>query len=248
MKLKIVGLALCFIPILGWAQEKSLIMGVSVNPGASWISSDNAYFESEGSQFLFNYGIDMDLYFNTNYAFSTGLQIIHYGGKVSYPDLWMQETDTSFSNTRSTSTLKYTAIHIPAYLKLKTNPIGYNSYYAEFGTSILFPIKATEEVETLLQTGGSQSTPSDNVLDETTFASVNLLLGAGIELPISGDTRAQLGIQFLNGLTSFSKGKAYETNQDGSVSEEELNNGGNPSGSDISYRLRGIYLKLKIVF
>lgn len=230
------------------SQEKPLVIGISANPGISWIKPDNQQYQSEGSRFLFSYGLDFDFYFNSNYALSTGLQVMTYGGEMSYPDLYIPDSDTLHYKTRTTANYKYNSIHVPLYLKLKTNPIGYNSYFAEFGLSMLFPFKASQELTTVLPDQSTKTSGSENILDDTPFTSVNLLIGVGIELPFSGDTKFQLSLRYLNGLSSVSNANAYKTDENGNVSSDEISNGGQPTGDKQSYYLKNLSINFKIIF
>jgi hypothetical protein len=228
------------------AQERPVVIGVSINPGISWVQPENSHFSSEGPVFSFSYGLNLDFYFNKNYALATGLTVLTWGGNVSYPDLYPQ--DTTLTQVRSVSAYKYSAIQVPLYLKLKTNPIGYNSYFAEFGLSFLFPFKTSINTTSTYEDGTSVDRGTESIKDNAPFVSVNLLLGAGIEIPISGNTKAQISLQFLNGISSLSTGKAYKTDGNGNVTDEEIENGGNPTGQDLVYYLKGLYLNLRIIF
>jgi hypothetical protein len=85
-------------------------------------------------------------------------------------------------------------------------------------------------------------------MNETNFISVNLLMGIGIEFPISGDTRFQITFRYLNGISSLSNTKAYKTDEFGMVSSDEIDNGGNATGNKQSYYLKNLSLNFKIVF
>lgn len=231
------------------AQYKPIVFGVSFNPGLSWIQAENNHYTSEGASFSYSYGVDMDFYFAKNYAFSTGLQVQNYKGEISYPDLYSPSgNDNDWENVNSNSTYKYMAFQIPTYLKLKTNPIGYNSFFAEFGLSFLFPLKAKQSTTSTSLSGQTIDRGEENVMPNTNFVSANLLLGIGVELPISGDTRFQISFRYLNGISSISNASAYKTDENGNVSTDEINNGGQPSGKKQSYYLKNLSLNLKIVF
>jgi hypothetical protein len=242
------GLFFLFATYLS-AQHKPIVIGVGINPGISWIKPENNFYSSEGSSFSYSYGVDLDFYFSKNYAFSTGLQIQNYKGKIIHPDLLSPSgNEDDWENVNSNSTYSYMAFHVPTYLKLKTNPIGYNSYFAEFGLSFLFPIKADQETTSTTATGQEVDRGDENVMSSTNFASANLLLGVGIELPISGETRIQIAFRFLNGISSLSNANAFKTDEFGNVSSDEITNGGQPTGNNQSYYLKNLSLNFKIVF
>lgn len=231
------------------AQYKPIVIGIGLNPGLSWIQPENNHYTSDGVSFSYSYGVDMNFYFAKNYSFSTGLQIQHYKGKVSYPDLFSPSGNgDDWENVNSNSTYKYMAFHIPTYLKMKTNPIGYNSYFAEFGLSFLFPLKAEQSTSSTTSSGQTIDEGNENVMSTTNFVSANLLIGIGIELPFSGDTKFQISLRYLNGLSSISNANAFKTDENGNVSTDEIINGGQATGKKQSYYLKNLSLNFKIVF
>ncbi len=251
MKIKIIAFSTLFffLTSLLSAQEKGVVIGIDFSPGFSWINPDNDHYSSEGSSFSYSYGIDFDFYFKANYAFSTGLQVLNYKGKISYPDLYSPSgNDNDWEQAMSTASYSYVAFQLPAYLKLMSNPIGYNSFFAEFGFSFLFPLKATQTTDSDLESGTSVDQGSKNIMNETNFASVNLLVGLGIEIPISGDTKFQLSFRYLNGISSLSNAPTYRTDENGQVSASEIANGGMPTGDKQSYYLKNLSFNFKIIF
>ncbi len=85
------------------AQYKPVVIGLSFNPGLSWINPENNHYTSEGTSFSYSYGVDIDFYFKANYAFSTGLQIQNLKGNVKYPDLYSPSGNDNVSNTKTLS-------------------------------------------------------------------------------------------------------------------------------------------------
>lgn len=251
MKIRLItflGVFLVFSTMLK-AQYKPVVIGLIFNPGLSWIKPDNNHYSSEGTSFSYSYGVDIDFYFSANYAFSTGLEIQHYTGVVSYPDLYSSTGNVAdLENVSSTSTYSNVAFHIPTYLKLKSNPIGYNSFFGEFGLSFLFPFRANEAITSTLESGETVDRGSESNMDETNFTSVNLWLAVGMEFPLSGDTRFQIALRFINGISSISKANAYRTDENGDVSNDEIINGGFPNGKNQAYYLKNLSLNLILVF
>lgn len=240
---------LLFVSQVTVAQYKPVVIGLTFNPGVSWIKPETNHYETDGSSFSYAYGVDIDFFFSANYAFSTGLQIHNYGGKVKYPDLYSASGNgDDLENVTTTSTYSYMAFHLPTYLKLKTNPIGYNSFFAEFGFSWMFPFKASQERSSVNDSQEEIDRGSENNLDQSNFATINLLMGAGIEFPISGDSKFQIAFRFLNGITSLSNANSYKTDENGKVASDEIANGGNPTGEKESYYLKNLSLNFKFIF
>ena len=251
MKIRIIifGSLFFFVTSMLSAQEKGVVIGIDFSPGISWIKPDNDHYSSQGSAFSYSYGIDLDFYFKANYAFSTGLQILNYAGKISYPDLYSPSgNDNDWEKGTTTSKYSYMAFQLPTYLKLKTNPIGNNAYFAEFGFSFLFPLKASQSRTTVLESGETIDQGNENIIDKTNFTSVNLLLGFGIEIPVSGNTKFQISLRYLNGISSLSNANSFKTDENGNVANSEITNGGQASGDAQSYYLKDLSLNFKIIF
>ncbi len=159
--------------------------GLHFSPNIGWIKPDTDSLSSGGSRIGFSYGLVTDFNFGERYAFSTGISIVKNGGILK--------------STNGTETIVSTQyIQIPAIMKLKTNEIGYFTYFAKFGFTPDINIKAKSEV-------------SGNDIDfknQIQPFRIGLLLGAGAEYNISGDTRIIFGADFNNGFTGILTKKA----------------------------------------
>jgi hypothetical protein len=75
-------------------------------------------------------------YFHPNYGFVTGLNLGVYGGNVLYVDSVSISTGDQSSvvlRPGSTAAFNLSYLTIPVGLKMKTNEIGYFTYFAELG-------------------------------------------------------------------------------------------------------------------
>lgn len=172
--------ALFFFANLNAQSEKRTRLAFILSPQLSWLNSDNTEVSSNGNLFGFNFGIEMDRFFDTNYAFTTGLTINSTGGKLSYP--MENETDPVIENT--TYKLKY--IEVPFSLKLLTNEFHRSRYYGQFGLFGQFNIKAADENGNSLNSG-------------VNFFDMGYHLGGGMEYSLGGDTHLKFGILYNNG-------------------------------------------------
>lgn len=162
-------------------NEKRTRLGFELSPQISWLNSDNGSVNSNGNLFGYNFGIVLDRFFDTNYAFTTGLTINSTGGKLSYNTI--DESDNpEIINT--TYKLKY--IEIPFGLKLLTNEFHRTRYYGQFGLYTQFNIKAVDE-------NGNSKSSEINVFD------MGYHLGGGLEYSLGGDTYLNFGILYNNG-------------------------------------------------
>ena len=77
-------------------------------------------------------------------------------------------------------------LEIPLTLKMKTNAIGSFIYYGQFGFAGNFNLKSNEDINPI---------------------GVSMIIGAGIEIPITGKTALTGGLFFNNGFTDIIKGE-----------------------------------------
>ncbi len=186
-------------------DNEGLHFGLKVSPALAWLRTDTKGVESNGSKFGFNYGLITEFNFSDHYAFATGLDVTYRGGNLRLSN------DTTIGGTRTVSTsdnkitLQY--IELPITLKLKTNEIGYFTYYLQAGLAPGINIRARSDYKSSTQTtpsGGttvtsnSESTDNDIQPNTNTF-NLSMLIGGGIEYTLSGSTVLLVGIQFNNG-------------------------------------------------
>jgi len=175
--------------------------GFKVAPALAWLKPDIKDYESDGSKVGFIYGLMMDYSFAKNYAFGVGLEVSYRGGKLKY------EYPTSQNVTMTGNyefNLKY--IEIPITIKLKTNEIGYITYYGQFGVQPGINIGAKMDYEQTTVNPSGTHTQSDtdvDIKDDIVDSNFSILFGVGAEYRISGDTYLMGGLQFSNGFTDI---------------------------------------------
>ena len=172
---------------------------------------DKDRLSSDGLKALFNYGLSIDINLGSNYALNTG--IIHRmgGAKLTYtdsanyfhsfpvPDSISPNGYERFGiNTQVNYKLQY--IEIPFVLKLKTNEIGYSTYFMEFGVTPSVNVKATGSIKT---TGGVNDKTEKNLGKDVNLLNFGLTIGAGLRYSLSGNTALLGFIQFNNGFLDF---------------------------------------------
>ena len=136
----------------------------------------------------FAYGIMGEYSFADNYAFATGAEVSYRGGKLAVKD------------TSSKFNLQY--IEIPLSLKMKTNEIGYFTYFAQFGFSPGIRIKSKSET-----TVQNTTVEDEDLNDETSPFNVAMIIGLGGQYSLGGKTSLLMAIVFNNGFTNvFDKG------------------------------------------
>jgi hypothetical protein len=181
----------------------ALRMGLSVSPILSWFSMDidETFVQTDGVRFNIQYGLHIDkrLGSNPNYYLSTGVFVMNTGGKLVYGQV------DSETGTKSviTSDFRFNYINVPVALMLRTNDIGYMTYFARVGFDSGFNIKASQDYTE--QEYGSTETTTQEKEDASDYVNLYraaLHLELGIEYKLSGNTRLMISAEWNNGLNN----------------------------------------------
>lgn len=204
-----------------------------VDPNASWLKPDNNNITADGTTLNFGYGISIDRMFTDNYAFASGLQIFNAGGKLNYfrEEIATDKSDrnktyNSVAEVKRVYKLKY--LEIPLTLRLRTNEIGYITYWVQVGVGLGFNIKAraTDEIDHKKIDVATAGNPSDwqdtadrvidnvggeaienvNINGDVKFFRTSLIAGGGIEYNLSGDVSLVAGVIFNNAFSNVLRG------------------------------------------
>lgn len=183
---------LALISVKAFSQDTRFT--VFVDPQFSWMSSDLKNVESDGSKFGVNIGLNMDNFFAQNYAFTTGISIDNTGGNLIFEDSTTLKTNGGNEELPEGSIVHYKLqyINIPLGLKLKTNEIGYLTFFANLGINGGINIKATGEVDDF-------ELDNENISEEISLFNLGYYIGAGAEYSIGGNSAIILGLTYTNG-------------------------------------------------
>jgi hypothetical protein len=208
------------------AQSDKYKIGFKVSPNIGWIKPDTKYIANEGNTLRFSFGLIADIHFTDNYAIGMGLNVIQTGGKLSYYRLTNEEGFEQISLLERNYTLQYA--EVPLTLKLRTNEIGYITYWGQFGLGLGVNIRAkgddtikykhsrTEEnLEAPLYPWGdsaldTRAIEEEDIKNDISLFRASLIMGAGIEYNISGSTSILAGITFNNGFTDVLLGNGVQ--------------------------------------
>ena len=244
-------------------------LGFKVSPNVSWLASDNSNMTVGETSLQFGYGLNFDIFFAENYAIGTGFNINNTGSSFTYFKKFDNGDDVDVNTGAAISgitqigevnrdlTLKY--IQIPLTFKMKTNEIGYITYWGQFGVGLNMNMKAlsNDEIDFLtyqsydgsgnLSTWETSSRLSENltkvdIKDDINIFSANLIFAAGIEYNLSGNTSLLAGFTFHNGFTDVLRSEGVMKKQG---TDSPLINSDN---SPAMYKLSGLpnYVELNI--
>jgi hypothetical protein len=178
-----------------FAQSKSkLRLGVNLDPQVSWFSPKSSRIDKDGMRPGISGGLMVEYYFHPNYGFVTGLTLATQGGNLLYNDsVYISTGDRSNVKLKAGSTVAYNIkyLSIPIALKLKTNEIGYFTYFAELGFIEQINIGSRAS-----STGSGLT--KDNVPKEINLIGMAYFFGGGIEYNIGGQTSLLAGLFFNN--------------------------------------------------
>jgi Outer membrane protein beta-barrel domain len=174
------------------------------------MSAQDDGLNKNGSYTGFSYGLLTEFNLQKNYALATGLMISYDGGQLEYtkPVTFNSIPDTIFpAGTNIKYRLQY--IEIPLSIKLKTNQIGYITYYGQFGLQGGINVRARAD---LIGIGGDIQESKMEFGKDIALGNLGLLAGAGLEYEMSGNTQFLAGIEFFNGFTDVTVNpQAYQT-------------------------------------
>ncbi len=180
--------------------QKTFVLGLSFSPSIDWMSPSTDKYLSDGVTIGYAYGIDMDfsIAHSPNYFIHTGLQLKRTGGKLSYQDTLVVTSGQSAQYVDLSRKYKIDYLRIPAAFKLKTNQFGRFTFYGMFGLDFDIKVgaKANDDYRNL-----TTSKSDIKITDDIPLFRSGLLVGAGSEYTISGNTKVFGGIHFSNGFT-----------------------------------------------
>ena len=189
--------------------------GVTLDPQVSWFGSDRKKAEGDGSIPGIAFGLNIERYFADRYAVYSGVFIESTGGYLkynlnpenlsSYTPYSLATKDQKYKITDDES-MKYRIQYLtaPIGIKLKTNPIGYNTFYANLGfkTSVLLKSKGFSGSGHNATIGGQSALDGETLDGEINFLNLGYQIGIGTEYSLGGNVALILGVTYNNGLTN----------------------------------------------
>lgn len=182
--------------LLSLQGQSRIRFNVHADPQFAWFNSDEDNVVPDGSIFHIQTGIQLDLFFDKNYAFAFGFGINNMGGKLLYTDstAFYSNEDTILINPGQTVKHNLQYLDIPLGIKLKTEELGYATFFFEVGLNPMVNINARA------------STSDDTLNKKNIRESINLFnlgyhAGIGVEYRLGGSTAAIGGLRWSSGLT-----------------------------------------------
>ncbi len=202
---KTIFIALLTFSMTQAAFSQHVRFGLTFSPQYAWMKSSNLDFGADnmqvtntGGKLGFDYGLLLDFILDNNerYAFGTGLVISHTGGNLTTKT----QDSTGALLLTIDQNIKLQYIEIPLTFRLRTNEIGYLTYYGQFGLDL--GIGIAKRVD---QTYTPDPTNLSGInLKLANFIPLNLglYISGGVEYSLSGNTSLLVAPFFKNGFTN----------------------------------------------
>jgi len=203
-----------------FSQQNTYRFGLHLTPNYSWVSPETRLLNSEGGALGFGYGLLIERAIgSSNYFFSTGLSVnqLQYRSSIDSAIYKRQDGTTSFfKNPLYNYRVQY--FELPLTMKMRTNQMGAIRIYGQFGinTAVMFQAKARVEghpevfdaTEYFFINKVDDYRPVNSLEtdDRVTGFRASVLIGAGMEYLLSGDTHLVLGLRLDNPFTDAYRG------------------------------------------
>ncbi len=201
-KLTLLLLFLLFVTLNTNAQQR-IRLGLHFDPLISWFGTDIGEVNNDGARPGINFGLSFNRSFTSNYSFSTGVNLVSAAGRLTHSDTTKlvphDSGDELITVPPDESVLyKIQYVEVPIGLKLKTNEIGYITFFSDVG------------VDPKILVGGKMDIPALNIEGEKAMEELKLFnlsyhIIAGIEYGLGGNTSALLGLGFHNNFLDVTK-------------------------------------------
>ena len=178
-----------------YGQQK-MRFSVHADPQFAWFSSDEKNITPSGAIFNIQTGLQMDLLFSENYAFTLGFGINSMGGNLLYTDSteFISRGDTIVALPGQTIKHKLQYLDFPVGLKLRTEELGYATFFFQLGFNPMVNINASA-------TSQDKTFDKGDIKGSTNLFNLGYHVGAGVEYRLGGNTSAIGGLRWTSGLT-----------------------------------------------
>jgi hypothetical protein len=183
--------AIFLLSIVCYAQK--LKLGFQASPQLSWMKSSSNNIVNIQSGLGIKYGLEADIFLLgiPRYSLNTGLFVTNHSFKARYnlDNPLIMDNQTLNNPVDIKYILNY--LEIPLNIKLRSDQFYRLTYYGQFGLTNLINIGATA-VSSDSKLNGA------NVNESIGFYNLGLLMGAGAEYDVGGNTALNFGIQYTN--------------------------------------------------
>ena len=199
------------------AQSQGYHLGLQLAPNVSMAQPRELSHAAVQSEAHFGYGFVFDAMFTEKYAIGTGVNVFYNGGITQH--LAFQEDENGLSIAAVQLVQKQQYVEIPLTFKMRTNEIGYTTYFGQFGVGFGLNVRSegrqkTTSFATLDSLGSvielvfSQSaleaaeSQQVSMADRTRLFRPSMIIGLGAERRLTGSTALVVALRYNVGLRS----------------------------------------------
>lgn len=205
-------MTMAMLSLFAQGGEPAVRVGLTASPAISWFKGADKNVNSGKVRMGLEYGLLLNINLskhNQNYALETGLTGVLMGGNAVY-DTLVYPADTIFGYRNGVDArFKMQYLNIPITLKLKTNQIGYITYYGQLGFVPGFKVGGRVDSDALGYENEKLSKDNETIFKAPLFA-LGLTVGGGVEYALNDRTALILGINFVNNFTNGIKVKTED--------------------------------------
>ncbi|MFZ2286424.1 MAG: porin family protein [Bacteroidales bacterium] len=182
----------------GTAQ--TLEFAVHTDPVISWMGSNESEYIREGARAGFDIGLSVLHYFDANYAVSSGISIISAGGRQSVTEDHTMVFNNFTQIVPAGNEIKYNLsyINFPAALRLKTDQVGYLTYFTDIGFDIRLLLKSTVDIPAM-------QISNENARNEVKGLNAGWHIGGGVEYELGINATLVGGLSYAQDFFDVTK-------------------------------------------
>ena len=199
------------------AQSQGYHLGLQLAPNVSMAEPRELSHAAIQSEAHFGYGFMFDAMFTEKYAIGTGVNVFYNGGITQHLTFQEDENGLSIEAVQLVQQQQY--VEIPLTFKMRTNEIGYTTYFGQFGAGFGLNVRSegsqkTTSFATLDSLGSvtevvfSQSaleaaeSEQVSMADRTRLFRPSMIIGLGAERRLTGSTALVFALRYNVGLRS----------------------------------------------
>ena len=179
--------------------QNPIKFSVQVDPQFAWFNSDDNAVKPNGSIFHMQVGLQMDYFFAENYAFALGVGINNLGGNLLYSDSteFSSKGEILLVEPGQSVKMNLQYIDIPIGLKLKTEELGYATFFLQLGFNPMININSKASTD-------DGAMDKEDIRENIHLFNLGYHAGIGLEYQLGGSTALVGGLRWSAGLTDVS--------------------------------------------
>ena len=199
------------------AQSQGYHLGLQLAPNISMAEPRELSHEAIQSEAHFGYGFVFDAMFTDKYAIGTGVNVFYNGGITQHLAFQEDENGLFIEAVQLVQQQQY--VEIPLTFKMRTNEIGYTTYFGQFGAGFGLNVRSEGSqkttsfatldslgsvIEVVFSQPALDAAESEQVsmADRTRLFRPSMIIGLGAERRLTGSTALVFALRYNVGLRS----------------------------------------------